>query len=100
MPRSKSRSRPHFRAVDADAVLRVAIVQAGDRVTVRDVDDTLLDGIGSVQLRHDAHEHGGGDERSHRPHREAGQGRAATAGCRWPPSVSAVAGVPQATTLK
>ncbi len=49
-------------AVDADAVLLVALVQAGDRVTVRDVDDTPLDGIGSVQLRHDGQEHDDGDE--------------------------------------
>jgi hypothetical protein len=60
-------------AVDADAVLLVAIVQAGDRVTVGDGDDTPLDGIGSVQLRHDGDEHGGGDEGSHTRHRKARQ---------------------------
>ena len=49
-------------AVDADVVLLVALVQAGDRVTVRDVDDTPLDGIGGVLLRHDGHETDGGDE--------------------------------------
>jgi hypothetical protein len=66
-------------AVDADALLGVALVQAGNRVTVGHVHDTPLDGIGSVQLWHGGHEHDGGDEGSHGPHRKAGQGRAATA---------------------
>ena len=85
---------PALRRVDPsrpDAVLLVAIVQAGDRVTIRDADHTPLDGIGSVQLRHDGQEHGGGDEESHTRHRKAGQRRAATAACGWPRCVSAVA---------